>query len=317
MSENLNPEQLGNLILGMRSAYKKGDNVMAYAREKLKSEKFSEINTTLSTLISYDLQAGTYVELACQNFFNKQQWCRQIADLISPVLPTNGSLLEVGVGEATTLAGVLEALHGKTGKALGFDISWSRIAVGNAWLQAQDQQADLFVADLLHIPLADNSVDLVYSSHSLEPNGGQEMILLAECLRVARHFVVLVEPLYELASNEAKERMRHHGYIRGLKETAERLGADIINYRLLDYCSNPLNPSGVLLLQKSSQLTIEKNYTDGDSISFKCPLTGALLKPGLDFFFAPDVGIAYPVLKGVPLLRPEHAVIASKLQDIK
>jgi ubiquinone/menaquinone biosynthesis C-methylase UbiE len=37
-----------------------------------------------------------------------------------------------------------------------------------------NQQADLVVADLFHIPFADNSVDVVYTSHSLEPNGGRE-----------------------------------------------------------------------------------------------------------------------------------------------
>ena len=48
---------------------------------------------------------------------------KQLADLIIPVLPKGGSLLEVGVGEATTLAGVLIELREKGTRAFGFDIS--------------------------------------------------------------------------------------------------------------------------------------------------------------------------------------------------
>jgi hypothetical protein len=37
------------------------------------------------------------------------------------------------------------------------------------------------------------------------------------------------------------------------------------------------------------------------------------LEPQDDVFVAPEIGLAYPVLRGVPLLRPEHAVLASRL----
>lgn len=240
-------------------------------------------------------------------------WCNQLADLIQTELQKRGLLLEVGVGEATTLAGVLGGLPGLVDRALGFDVSLSRIEVAKAWMREQSQQAELFVGDLLHIPLMDNRVDVVYSSHSLEPNAGREHTAIAECLRVARHAVVLVEPLYELASPEAQARMRHHGYVRGLKAAAEQLGAEVLDYRLLDYASNPLNPSGVLKLRKK---TLETSTNDqatktDNNISWACPLTGTRLEERADVYFAPDIGLAYPILRGVPLLRPEHAVVAS------
>jgi uncharacterized protein YbaR (Trm112 family) len=34
-----------------------------------------------------------------------------------------------------------------------------------------------------------------------------------------------------------------------------------------------------------------------------------------EFFYAPDVGVAYPVLRGIPMLAPEHAIIASRIFD--
>ena len=58
---------------------------------------------------------------------------------------------------------------------------------------------------------------------------------------MARCGVVLIEPLFEPASPEAQARMRHHGYVRGLRETSERLGAEIVEYRrlLIHYLHDP------------------------------------------------------------------------------
>jgi SAM-dependent methyltransferase len=298
-------EQLRALITGMRAAYARGENVMAYAREHA-SQPAAGGNSLAATLIAYDLQAGAYAAAANADPATQQTWCGQIADLIRPCLPAAGTLLEVGVGEATTLAGVLGQLGRQRGDAYGFDISWSRVKEGQRWLATQGQQAELFAGDLFHIPLADGSIDVVYSSHSLEPNGGREEAAIAECLRVARHAVVLVEPIYELASPEAQARMRAHGYVRELRETAVRLGAAIADYRLLERCHNPLNPSGVILLRKAAG--------SGDAGTlWRCPLTGAVLERNSDCYISRDVGIVYPILRGVPLLCPEHAVIASRL----
>ncbi len=306
---DLTSAELGQLIVGMRAEYANGNNVMAYARNVLGKTigGGGGQNHRLATLVAYDLQAGTYVEVTKNNPDFNQQWCKQLAGLIALFLPKGGSLLELGVGEATTINGVLQLLNTDIGDAYGFDISWSRIAVANHWLHENSQKANLFVADLMNIPLADNSIDVVYSSHSLEPNGGNELPCLTECLRIARHAVVLVEPLYELASPEAQQRMRNHGYVQGLKQAAEQLGAEVLDYRLLDITSNPLNPSGVVILHKSSIQNAKSSF-------WQCPLTGSQLKPSDDIYYASEVGITYPILRSIPMLRSEHAIITSGLK---
>jgi ubiquinone/menaquinone biosynthesis C-methylase UbiE len=305
-------KQTAKIILGMRDVYAKGGNAMEWCREELRaSHRQAGGNDLLATLVAYDLQAGCYVAGARRNPEKNRRWCRQLAGLLERVLSEGDSVLEIGVGEATTLSGVLQETRAKPRAAFGFDVSWSRVIQGKNWLAEKSQDAFLFVGDLLNIPLADGSIDVVYSSHSLEPNGGKEDLALKECLRVARKAVVLVEPLYELASPEAQARMRHHGYVRGLREKAEQLGAKVVDHRLLEYASNPLNPTGVLSLQKSSLLsggTIERNFS-----LWRCPTTGLSLEPDIDCFYAPDVGIAYPVLRGIPMLRAEHRILASKL----
>jgi ubiquinone/menaquinone biosynthesis C-methylase UbiE len=294
--------QLKTFIVNMRAAFARGENTMEYARRELGEA----INLPVATLIAYDLQAGSYVDLARANPANNDRWCQQLSKLIAPHLVDSGSMLEVGCGEATTLAGVIKHLPVKPSAAYGFDISWSRCSVGSSWLKEKEGAATLFVSDLFAIPLEDNSIDVVYTSHSLEPNGGREEEALRELLRIAKRAVVLIEPIFELASPEAQQRMSHHGYVKNLKKTAENLGVEVSEYRLLDYISNSLNPSGSLVL--------EKNRDPVPAVTrWRCPMTHSPLQPQNDVYFTEQTGLAYPVLRGIPLLRTEHAVVASKL----
>ncbi|MBK7000789.1 MAG: class I SAM-dependent methyltransferase [Rhodoferax sp.] len=297
-----NATDLRHLILGMRAAYARGDNAMEYARQAVGIID----NSVVATLIAYDLQAGSYVASARANPEGNSRWCAQLAEIINPFLAQHGSLLEVGCGEATTLAGVAKHLNKTPEHALGFDISWSRCAEGVGWLSKNEASARLFVADLFDIPLEDASVDVVYTSHSLEPNGGREEDAIRELMRVARRAVVLVEPVYELANSDAQARMLTHGYVRELKETAERLGANVSGYRLLDYIPTPLNPSGLVL--------IEKEFNESRSKpTWRCPLTHLPLSDLGDVFAAVQAGLIYPVLRGIPMLRVEHGIVASKI----
>ena len=221
----------------------------------------------------------------------------------------NTSLLEIGCGEATTLAGVVNRLNPQPNKVFGFDISWSRCVHANKWLNEKKVNAEIFVSDLFEIPFQDSSIDIVYTSHSLEPNGGQELLALKELLRVARRKVVLIEPLFELASTAAQKRMEEHGYVKNLKGVAESLGFSVSHYGLLDFIENPLNPSGMLVIDKTDCVNESLDHS-----LWRCPMTHFPLEKVNECFYSAEGGILYPIVEGVPMLHQKNAIIGSAFE---
>ncbi|MEG5015064.1 MULTISPECIES: hypothetical protein [unclassified Microcoleus] len=97
-SNTENTDRLRTLIQKMRLAYQRGENAMACAREILGGSE----NSLIATLISYDLQAGSYISAVKNNPEFQERWCHQVASIINPLIKDKKqfTLLEVGCGEA-------------------------------------------------------------------------------------------------------------------------------------------------------------------------------------------------------------------------
>jgi len=301
----INILKIKKLLIGMRNAYLRGENMMQWAR----MNSFYRSNDPFVAMISYDYQSGNYVSRANKFPDYNRTWGEQLAGYINSKIKDGDSILEIGVGEGTTLASVHHFIKAKNFNVYGFDISWSRLFVAKKYISSKNVNAILFVADLFCIPLPDNSVDVVYSSHSLEPNGGKELKALKECWRITKKHLFLFEPIYELGSEMAKRRMEEHGYVKDLKNIAESLGGTVEVYKLLNTFANELNPSGVILITKDSNIVHEK-------LDFVCPISKTILYKVDDTYFSKDVGLAYPSLKDIPILKPENSILASKLIEV-
>jgi SAM-dependent methyltransferase len=289
-----------NQISEVKRIYESGGNIMDF----LKSKSQSALNSTEAILISYDFQAGTYTQFARDNAEYVNNYTGSIAKILNNL--KWDSIIEIGVGEATTLGNVVERLNKKPVSVYGFDLSWSRIKYAQKYLKDKKVDGLLFTGNLFHAPLMDDSIDVVYTSHSIEPNGGKEKEALMELYRIAKKYLVLLEPAYEFADDEGKRRMEKLGYIRNLYSVAQSLGYKVIEYRKFDYCANPLNPTGLIIIEK------EKKIENTNVLA--CPVSKKPLKYLNDTYFSEDSLLAYPVVNGVPCLLAENAILATHFQ---
>jgi len=290
----------------LKMLYEQGQNISEILREDIGVDH----NTKEIIEISYDLQAGSYVEALSEKDVadRKKMYCAEIVKTIRSLCQPQ-SILEAGVGEATTYSGVLLGLEQHI-PSYAFDLSWSRVAYARRWLEnAGVMKATLSTGSLLQLPYADNSIDVVYTSHSIEPNGGYEEIILRELYRVAVRYVILLEPGYELASDEARKRMDSHGYCKNLKGKSESLGYDVIEHALFGVTSNPLNPTALTVIQKSDRTT-SPEYV------LACPKYKTPLEEVGGMMFSAEALVVYPIIAGIPCLRIENGVFASKYGEI-
>lgn len=289
----------------LKEAYERGENLSALLRN---AEGIS-LNTERIVELSYDLQAGSYSEAMQDRDYaaTKRDYVDKAAAAILSLMQP-ASILEAGVGEATTLSGVLQRL-GTTTAGYGFDLSWSRIAYAKQWLGRENVSASLCTGSLFHLPYATDAFDVVYTSHSIEPNGGNELPVLRELYRVTREYLVLLEPGYELAPPEAKARMESHGYCRDLAKHARDLGYDVLRHELFGVSENPLNPTAITIIHKPDA------GARPDQI-LACPRFKTPLVEFPDVLYSPEALAAYPIVGGIPCLLPSNAIFASRFMDL-
>lgn len=289
----------------IKEVYEKGGNIIQH----LKGDNTLEQNSDESIMVSYDFQAGSYIEAYKNNPATFEKYTDAIAKVINELDVECTSLCEVGVGEATTLACLLPKLR-HSPRVYGFDLAWSRCRYAINHLQQRNiQNCFIFMGDIFDTCFADSSIDLVYTSHSIEPNGGREKEAITELMRITKKYLILLEPAYDLADAKARQRMDEHGYIKNLYSSAVDLGFNVIEYRLFGVSVNPLNPTGLLI--------IEKDPYDEEVIEnpLVCPITKTPITKIKDSYFTKEGLLAYPSIDGVFCLMKHHAVVATHYAD--
>ena len=166
-----------------------------------------------------------------------------------------------------------------------------------------------FTGDMLNIPVVDDYFDLVLIVCSLEPNGGKEKELLQELHRVCRNYMILLEPCYEFAGEEARQRMQKHGYITNLLQAARELDYHVETYELYGSNLNELNPIGIMIIRKNG-----RGFPDTDC-PFADPETKRPMVRYEDSFYCSDSMLAYPIIQSIPCLQKNNAVVAAKYLD--
>lgn len=292
-----------NEIRKIRKLYSRNRNISSYLRKK-KNESKNSIETIL---YSYDLQGGNDYRRRNDSFVATNN--RKIAKKISETVSKLGakSFLEAGCGDGLIL-GLLnpDKIENKP-EICGFDLSLSRLLFAQKYLIRQKMKSgNLFCANMMNIPLPDNSIDIVCTVMSMEPNHGLEKEIISDLFRVTRRYLMLIEPTYELGSKQTKKHIIKHGYVRNLPKHITRLGCTIITHEYLGF-SQPNNENALIVVEKNKKIPMKRTF------SFVSPLSNRPLKKYKNYFYCKDDGYVYPIINKIPCLVRENAILASQL----
>jgi len=290
-------------ISELQAFFRQGRNIT----ELLRSEEGVPTNSVTSILYSYDMQAGSYTELMKDPCYaaHKAQVGAKLAAVLDELSPD--SILDAGIGEATTVTSLLAAMSHKPAKLFGFDLSLSRLLFARRNLEASGgHDAELFCGGLENVALSDGAVDVVLTVHALEPNYGREEEILTELLRVAGRALVLVEPCWELGSAATRARMERHRYVQGMPDILRRLGYPASRVEKWHLDVNPENEAALIVVDKGVRSTTR-------AAQFISPISRKPLVRRTDCWFCPEDGHAFPIISGIPCLTTESAILASKL----
>lgn len=287
----------------LREAFAQRQNIMRLFRERTGASE----NTTEAVLAAYDLQAGNY-RAQLRDPVHHARKEHNTAVLARVLDELDGErILDAGTGEATTLCTMAAKLKRPPRLLAGFDLSWSRIAHARVHARGfPGVDPHFFTGDLFHIPVADDSFDIVFTSHALEPNHGREQEALAGLARVSRRWIALFEPCYEFGGEGTRRAIEEKGYVRGLADAARTLGLEVVRHQIAGFQSVPNNETGLLLLRKPVAPTPPPEPW------LACPRCQHPLQPIKGQLYCPDDCLVFPVLDGIPCLLPGNGILASQ-----
>jgi SAM-dependent methyltransferase len=288
----------------LQAQFRQGRNIT----ELLRLQQGTSTNSATSILYAYDLQAGSYSELMndARHAGHKAEVGKRLAAILDALAP--GSILDAGIGEATTTVSILNAMRYKPARLFGLDLSLSRLLYARRNLVSSSyENAELFVGDIGNVALSDAAVDVVVTMHAVEPNHGREEPILKELLRVAGRALVMVEPSWELGSAATRARIERHRYVRGLPDILARLGYPAQRVEKWGADINPENEAALIVVDKGAQAP----RSTGQFVS---PISRRPLARRADCWFCGGDGHAFPIIAGIPCLTIECAILASKLE---
>ena len=299
-----------------KDAFANGENVT----EHLRSQKNLTHNTSEIIETAYDLQAGSYIDYAVNNKDFVDTYASQLAKILDTYVSSHTSILDIGTGEMTNLSSVVKKLINKPRRIYAFDISWSRISKG-LYFAEKNMGSDFknlkpFVGDIKEIPLLSKSIDITTSSHALEPNGANLDQLIKELFRITIDKLVLFEPCYEMNSEEGKQRMDKLGYIKDLEGVVKKLNGKVLDKIIIKNPENSLNPTVCFVISPPKTYSFFESKNLNEDNIFSVPGTDLNIIKVDNFYYSKTTALCFPILKAVPILKSNSAILASSFLDI-
>jgi len=295
-----------DLIQTAREAYTSGKNIT----EALRTALDHDTNTNEIIELAYHLQAGSYSDKALNHPCEFDQYCDDIALLLEGISPLPRSVLDIGTGEMTIFSGICKRTFTDPCELFAMDLSLKRLLAGQVFLKTTKSTSRIqpITGNFFELPFSDKSIDLVISTHAIEPNGGQEAEAVAEVFRVAKQYALFIEPSYRHNSDEGRSRMKRLGYIKELGNAIRTCGGTIEVERKINsesYLQQPLNPTWGYLCTPP----LDMSPPAASSSTLACPISKKPLERQADHYHCPESGLAYPIIEGIPILRSDYAVL--------
>ena len=245
---------------------------------------------------------GDFVECSYKAFFETK--IRVYADYLAS-LDGVETALEVGAGELTTIGALSMELPGIEWQ--GLELSFNRVFQGRKFFREEfDIDICACKGDAMRLPFADQSFDLVFTSHCLEhiPFGYQAAV--DEITRVARKHVVLFEPVWETSDWAQKFRMHAQGYVRGLLPYARSKATFALTPPLVLDVGSPFNRTTRLHLSRTQA------KRNGDT-TLVCPSCRGPLEVTQTERMCDACHLLFPVIQGIPVMDPDDAYFVGRV----
>lgn len=276
-------------------------------KELLKKKKniylFLKKNTNLKnhiiTKLSYDAQTGSYIKLHGK---------RNLSKILDPVIneikkfKKIKTILDFGSGEMTSLAYIMNNLSNKI-LFYANDISLSRLIAGQKYIKKKldkkrIKNLNIFCTNHFNLPFDDNSIDLIITVQSIEPNNKYKKQLLSELIRISKKGLILMEPHFEIGNEQIKRRMIKFGYIRNFEKLIRSYK---LSYTILKtkHHYNPLNPTSIFVIKKKYN-NFHKKIT-----KYQEPKTKAKLVKESNFYYSTESSRLYPVIDNITVFSDE------------
>ena len=231
--------KISEIYFESKKVFSSKRNVQKFIKRKYRLHNLDNIK------ISYDIQSGEYVKYFQKlSLKNKKKIYDPFIKNINKFFPNAKEVLDFGCGELTLSQYFFKNIK-NIKKYFANDISLNRLLIGQKFIKSvlskkQYIKFNLFCASHKELPFLDNSIDLIITNHSLEPNNTQKNEILKEMLRVSRLGLCLMEPHYEISTKKQKKRMKKFGYIKGIEKTLKKLNCTYVvkNKKFHDYKHN-------------------------------------------------------------------------------
>lgn len=291
-----------DLFESAKATLAKGHNIV----EHLTKDKGADRATAIE--IAYSLQSGTYTSYASTETAKATRL--EGHDIVARTVRDMGlkTVLDCGAGEGTRWFDFPQDIE----KLVLLDASFHRLlyARQNIAEIPQIKTAEFTKANMLNIPFASGSFDLVFTSHAVEPNNDKDAEqIISSMFSVAQKAVIMLEPNYRDAHPQMRTRMEKHGYAQNIWDVAHaQAGFECIEEGMLTVSPNPDNATSYMVFRRTVPLEApEATYVSSQDGRPMSRFSGG---------FIDDADcMAFPVFCDIACLAPEDGIFLGHNPD--